>query len=156
MPPEEFKDVKEKIEVWMRARQIFIREKKSDDTDFQFEGKTETQVGIVIAKPKKLYNSVIVISKLELHPNHLAAFGRLNSKRKEEFIWDLKRDLIFAPATFMLEQSGDNLKSIQFAKEISFDELTEGRLIEAIDNVCRPLIWTVWVFIKRFGQPENS
>lgn len=92
MPPEEFKDVKEKIEVWMRARQIFIREKKSDDTDFQFEGKTETQVGIVIAKPKKLYNSVIVISKLELHPNHLAAFGRLNSKRKEEFIWDLKRD----------------------------------------------------------------
>jgi hypothetical protein len=155
MPLEETEEVKRKICEWMKGRGIFIREIESEETEFQFEGRTETQVGIVIVKPKKLYKSFVVISKLELHPDHLAKFDRLNSKKKAELVWDLKEDLIFVPATFTIEQSGDNLKSIQFAKEISFDELTEGRLIEAIDNVCRPLIWTAWAMVKRFGQPEN-
>jgi hypothetical protein len=156
MPSKDIEEVKEKVCEWMKGRGIFIRETESEETDFQLEGKTEVQVGITIVKPKKLYKSLIVISKLELHPGHFAKFDSLNSKKKAEFIWDLKKDLIFVPATFTIEQSGDNLKSIQFAKEISFDELTEGRLIEAVDSVCRPLIWTAWVFVKRFGQPENA
>ncbi|MDQ1317834.1 MAG: hypothetical protein QG588_1488 [Candidatus Poribacteria bacterium] len=155
MPQKEIEEVKGKIDTWMRGRGIFIREIESEETHFQFEGKTETQVGIIIAQPKKLYRSIVVISKLELHPKHLALLGGLNSKKRAEFIWGLKKDLIFAPATFTMEQSGSNLRSIQFAKEISFDELTDGRLIEAVDNVCRPLIWTAWVFVKKFGQPEE-
>jgi hypothetical protein len=153
--PENIDEVKRKVDEWMKGRGIFIREIESDETHFQFEGRTETKIGITIAQPKKLHKSVVVISKLELHPKHLETLSRLNPKKKAEFIWDLKRDLIFAPATFIMEQSGEDLKSIQFTKEISFDELTEGRLIEAVDNVCRPLIWTAWVFVRRFGQPEE-
>jgi hypothetical protein len=156
MPLEDFGEVKGRICEWMKGRGIFIQEIKSEETEFQFEGRTETQVGITIVKPKKLYKSFIVVSRLELHPDHLAKFDLLNSKKKAEFVWDLKKDFIFVPATFTIEQLGDNLKSIQFTKEISFDELTEGRLIEAVDNVCRPLIWTAWVLVKRFGQPENA
>jgi hypothetical protein len=156
MSQEKIEEVKTKIDEWMKGRKIFIRELESDETYFQFEGKTETQVGIVIAQPKKLFRSIVVISKLELHPKHLEALRRLNPKKKAEFIWDIKRDLIFAPATFTMEQSGDNLTSVQFTREISFDELTDGRLIEAVDNVCRPLIWTAWVFLRRFGKPEEE
>jgi hypothetical protein len=155
MPPENIEEVKTKIDEWMKGRNIFIREIDSDEAYFQFEGKTETQIGIVIAQPKKLFRSIVVISKLELHPKHLEALSRLNSKKKAEFIWDIKRDLIFAPATFTMEPYGDDLRSVQFAREISFDELTDGRLIEAVDNVCRPLIWTAWAFVRRFGKPEE-
>jgi hypothetical protein len=155
MPQEDIEDVKRRICEWMKGRGIFIREIKSEETLFQFEGRTETQVGIVVAQPKKLFRSIVVISKLEIHPNHQEALGRLNSKEKADFVWDLKKDLIFVPATFEMEPSTDNLKSIQFTKEISFDELTDGRLIEAVDNVCRPLIWTAWVFVKMFGKPEE-
>jgi hypothetical protein len=155
MPQVEIDEVKRKVDKWMRGREIFVKEIESEETHFQFEGRTETQVGIIIAQPKKLYRSIVVISKLELHPKHLEKLGRLNSKKKAEFIWDLRENLIFASATFTMEQLGDNLKSIQFAKEISFDELTEGRLIDAVDGVCRPLIWTAWVFVRRFGQPEE-
>ena len=152
---EDIEKVKTKIEEWMKGRKILIREIESPENKFQFEGRTETQVGIVIAQPKKLYKSIVVISKLELHPKHLEAIGHLNSKKKSEFIWDLKKDLIFAPATFIMDQSADNLRSIQFTREISFDELTEGRLIDAVDDVCRPLIWTAWVLVRKFRLPEE-
>ena len=156
MPVEDTEEAKRKIDEWMKGRKIFIREKESDEAHFQFEGLTETQIGITIAQPKKLFRSIVVISKLELHPKHQEALNRLNSKRKAEFIWDLKKDLIFAPATFIMEPSGEDLKSIQFMKEISFDELTEGRLIEAMDNVCRCLICVAWALVRKFGQPTEE
>jgi hypothetical protein len=156
MPIETDIEAKEKVFEWMNGRKIFVQEIKSEETNFQFEGKTETQIGIVITKPKKLFKSIAIISKIELHPKHIEALSRLNQKKKDDFLWDLKRDLIFAPATFTMEQSGKDLKSIQFAKEISFDELTDGRLIEAMDNVCRCIIWTAWVLVKKFGQPVEE
>lgn len=55
MPQKEIEEVKGKIDTWMRGRGIFIREIESEETHFQFEGKTETQVGIIIAQPKKNY-----------------------------------------------------------------------------------------------------
>lgn len=54
MPQKEIEEVKGKIDTWMRGRGIFIREIESEETHFQFEGKTETQVGIIIAQPKKI------------------------------------------------------------------------------------------------------
>ena len=39
-------------------------------------------------------------------------------------------------------------------KEISFDELTEGRLIEAMDQTCRGVIMTVWIFLNELGAVE--
>jgi hypothetical protein len=52
--------------------------------------------------------------------------------------------------------TGSNPQKMQFAKEISFDELTEGRLNEALDAVCRSTIWTIWTMIRKFGMPPEA
>jgi hypothetical protein len=45
-------------------------------------------------------------------------------------------------------------EAIQFMKEISFDELTDGRLIEAMEQTCRGIILVTWIFVKAFGTVE--
>jgi hypothetical protein len=50
----------------------------------------------------------------------------------------------------------DNPKSILFVKEISFDELTEGRLAQAADEVSRMVMWLSLVFLRRFGKPKED
>jgi hypothetical protein len=82
--------------------------------------------------------------------------SKLTPQERDDFLWDLKKELIFAPATFFMSPNINNPKTIQFAKEISFDELTEGRLIEAMDAVCRSTIWAIWMIIRRFGVPRES
>ncbi len=156
MSVNDVQEAKAKIGAWMKGRDLLTQEVDSEDNDFQFNGKTATQVGITILHPKNLFRSIIVISKIELDPKHKEDLNQLHADEKADFIWNLKRDLIFAPASFIMEPDGNNFESIQFGIEISFDELTEGKLIEAVDNVCRPLIWTVWVFLRKFGSPVEE
>ncbi|MGD0955042.1 MAG: DUF2299 family protein [Methanotrichaceae archaeon] len=145
-----------KVYDWMKGRNIFIRGIKSVDSIFQFEGKTETQIGFVITQPKSVPRSIIVVSNLEIPPRHFELMTKLPPREKDDFLWDLKEDLIFAPATFFMVPDLNSPKSIQFAKELSFDELSEGRLIEAMDAVCRSTIWTIWMLVRKFGQPEEE
>lgn len=156
MPVDDVGEVKRKVGEWMEGRGLSPQQVDSEDNDFQFNGKTEMQIGITILHPKKLFRSILVVSRIELHPAHKALLNELPPDEKADFIWNLKKDLIFAPVAFRMEPSGNEINSIQFTDEISFDEFTEGKLIKAIDNVCKPLIWTAWVFMKRFGQPEKE
>lgn len=156
MPIETAAEAKEKVRAWMEGRSIFIKETEADEVDFQLDGRTDTQIPLAIVLPKNLPKSVLVITKIKLHEMHANALNQLDPQEKADFIWNLKKDLIFAPATFTMEPSGTNLKEIQFTKEISFDELTDGRLINAMDSVCRCFIWTAWVFIKKFGTPVGD
>ena len=138
---------------WMKGRNLFLKASKSDEVEFQFTGKTETQVSFIITQVKKLPNALVVISNLEFIPIHFNALTKLSPKDKDDFLWSLKKELIFAPATFNMIPDGRNPKSIQFAKEIAFDELSEGRLHEALDAVCRSTIWTAWTIVRKFGEP---
>jgi len=153
MPIETTAEAKEKVREWMEGRGIFIKEIGSEEVQFQFEGRTDSQIPLAIIQPKNLLKSILVISKIELHESHADALNRLTPEDRADFIWDLKKDLIFAPAVFTMEPSAPDLKGIQFMKEISFDELTDGRLIDALDSVCRCFIWTAWVFVHKFGSP---
>jgi hypothetical protein len=141
---------------WMKSRNLFVKPLKSDDAIFQFEGITETQIGFMITQPKKLPRSIVLIANLEILPVHLEAMAKLAPQERSNFLWNLKKDLIFAPATFSMSPNLNSPKTIQFAKEVSFDELTEGRLIEAMDAVCRCTIWTIWTIIRNFGVPPGE
>jgi len=70
---------------------------------------------------------------------------------------ELKKGTHDHPPAFLFRPTGGPEvipESIQFMKEISFDELTEGRLIEAMDQTCRGVIMTVWIFLNELGAVE--
>ncbi|MDP0941403.1 DUF2299 family protein, partial [Klebsiella quasipneumoniae] len=85
-----------------------------------------------IIQPAGLERSLILVSKIEIHPQHLEKLQSMSSVERDEFLWNLKRDLMFAPPVFQTHplEDPDHPTAIEFIKEISFDELTEGRLID--------------------------
>lgn len=140
---------------WMKIRKFFVKAIKPDEGSFQFEGISGSKVGFIVVQPNDTPRSVIVVSNLKILPIHEEAMSKLPPQERDSFFWNLKRELIFAPATFFMHPNGSNTNMIQFAKEISFDELTEGRLFEAMDAICRSTVWTIWSLIRKFG-PEDK
>lgn len=140
---------------WMNGRNISIKAIKSDDVEFQFAGTTDDQFGFTVAQLKKLPRSVFMASNLEILPSHVEEMNKLTPEEKDTFLWALKKELFFAPATFHMMPDGTNPKTIQFAKEISFDELTEGRLIDAMDAIHRCFVWTASVLVRKLSLAQE-
>jgi hypothetical protein len=69
-------------------------------------------------------------------------------------LWNLQRDIVFAPPTYSFNpeyQKDGTFKGVQFTKEISYDELTEGKLGDAVIDVTRCVLWVIWTFRRAFG-----
>lgn len=157
MPVKTSEEAKKLIEEWMISRSLPIKEADRKDTIFQIESQTPNNIAFVVTQPRNFPRSIFVITKIEVHPVHLKALGSMNSKVRAEFIWELKKELVTLPPAFMFQSKSDPEtmpEAIQFMKEISFDELTEGRLIEAMEQTCRGIILVTWIFVKAFGTVE--
>ncbi|HOE46417.1 MAG TPA: DUF2299 family protein [Methanothrix soehngenii] len=150
-------EAKRLIKEWMVSRGLPAKEVDQKNTVFQIESKTPTDIVLVAIQSSTLPRSVFIITKIDIHPAHLEALKSVNPERRTQFLWELKKELASIPPAFLCQPIGsiDTVpESIQFMKEISFDELTEGRLIEAMDQTCRGIILTAWIFLKEFGAVE--
>ena len=157
MPVTTSEEAKKLIKEWMVTRSLPTKEADRKDTIFQIESLTPNNIAFVVAQPKMFPRSVFVIAKIEVHAVHLKALGLMDPKKRAEFIWEMKRELVTLPPAFMFQSKDDpetKPEAIQFIKEISFDELTEGKLIDAMDQTCRGIILVTWMFAKAFGTVE--
>jgi hypothetical protein len=134
---------------WMENRDVFIKETISETAYFRYEGKWENGVEFSIMQPKDMERIVGVLASCSI--------SFQNSKReaidlheREEFIMDLKETMLLHPI-FAFFEPNDNPDFVLFVKEISFDELTEGRLARATDEVTRMVMWLSLKFSRRFG-----
>lgn len=162
MPIPTSEEVKQIVIEWMKGRDIVLlpegtpKEIVPKGTIFQVNGRTNTGIGISIINPINLPKYIVATTKLGLHPQHKKGLNDLKPEEREAFIWDLKKDLIFIPASFSIQSTDQDVEAIQFIKEVAFDEISDGKLSEAMDNVCRPLIWTSWKLDRKFGDMEES
>jgi hypothetical protein len=154
MPVKTTEEASNLVKVWMEDRGFLTKETSYDSVHFQYEGHTENGISFSIAQPKRFKRIVLVISKLEFHPKHLESLKALDQTERDNFLWEIREKLVLSPPTFSFDQS-DIPTWIQFAKEISFDELTEGRLMDSLDNIVRGVILVSWMFGRKFGQPEE-
>ncbi|AET65317.1 hypothetical protein Mhar_1961 [Methanothrix harundinacea 6Ac] len=153
MPVETIEEARTLIHNWMADRGYFIKEGDFIGYRFEFIGKFGNDTHFSIIQPESLPRAVVVVSNVSVSAAHYDALSSMELKDREEFIWDLKREFIFLPSSFTFDPSFEQLgipKSIQFSKEISYDELTEGRLHEAVDYNSRCVLWVIWVFGKMF------
>jgi hypothetical protein len=151
-------EAKKVVNEWMKDRGFLRSEISNERAHFGYEGETDTGIRFSVIQPKDAARVLIVISKLDIHPQHLEKLNSMTPVERAEFLWNLKRDLIFAPPVFQIHpfEDPDNPTAIEFIKEISFDELTEGRLMEAMDNVHRCVLWVIWTLNKFLGQVRQE
>lgn len=147
-------------QTWMQEGGFFSKEilPCPDDLNFILEGVAPTGIPFLIIQPKQLKSAVVVIANVRITDSSFTSLSALKSDERDEFLWNLKRELMFAPPTFVFDPTFEETgipKAIQFSKEVYYDELTEGRIAEAVNYATRSALWVVWTFRRKFGAPAE-
>jgi hypothetical protein len=148
----------ELVQNWLDSRGFYDPAGSPDTIPNEFyfikAGKADNGIPFLVIQPKALAKTITVIANVTLGKEHFDAFIGLEPRSREEFLWNLQRDIIFAPTAYSFNQeykADGTFKGIQFTKEISYDELTRGKLASAVMDVTKCVLWVVWTFRRRFG-----
>lgn len=157
MPVENVDEAKHLVEKWIQDRKLStpsqqIPDESAEELNFGYNGKTETGLGFVVIQPKHATRVIIVASRLDLAKPHVDALGSMKARKLEDLMWELKKELVLSPASYLISPPTGIPKSIQFSQEISFDELTEGKLADALGSITKSMVLAILLFGKRFGQ----
>ncbi len=130
-------EAKQLIENWMKDRGLSVppqqeTDESNEELNFNYTGKTETGLGFLIVQPKHVPRTVIMVSRVDIAKSHVDALGSMKTRKFEDFIWELKKELVLDSTSFQILPPRGIPQSIQLSREISFDELTEGRLADAL------------------------
>ncbi len=130
-----------------------------EDLSFMLQGKGSNGMPFLIIQPKKLESAIVAIANVRVTESSFASLQAMGEADREEFLWNLRKELMFAPPNFSFDPSYEETgipKGFQFAKEVYYDELKEGRLAEAVDYAIRSALWVIWTFRRRFGAPQEA
>ena len=147
-------------QTWMENNRVFSREVLPCPGDFNFilEGTAVNGIPFIIAQPDHLATAIMAIVNVRVTDSSLASLNSMDETDRDEFLWNLQRELVFAPPNFAFDPDFEKTgipKGIQFSKEIYYDELTEGRLAEAVNYATRSALWVIWSFRRKFGLPSE-
>jgi len=156
MPVETAEVAKDFIKRWMQDRKVFTEEKTSEATLFHYIGTWVTGVNFSIQQPKNIPRAVGVTTRLLIASSHLEVLKNLSPQKNEEFFKRLTEKFLFISPTFNYGPTPEDKQWILFVKEITYDELTEGRLLDAVDQISRAAIWGSLVIIDILGEPKGE
>jgi hypothetical protein len=145
------------VEKWMDNRYPKKDFLASDLDNFRYAAETALGIGFSVHQPKGHVDFVLVRARIVFDPNHVSKISSLDAKAREEFLWELKEKLLFWPPHFEFEFDKSKIPTaIKFYAEISFDELTIGKLQDAINQITRCLLWVAWYIAHRFGIQDGE
>jgi len=144
------------VKRWMNDRKVFkndASDKSKETAYFSYEGASNIGINFTIQQPKNIVRVVGIATKIALDTKQLGALADLGEKR-DDFIKKLGDRLLFVNPTFVLGPKPEKTEWILFIKEISYDELTEGRLIDGVDQVNRAVILASSIITDDLGEPS--
>lgn len=157
MPANDATSAKKFVKDWMDHRKVFDIE--IDPTPgnlyFQFTGKSEGGIGFTVMQPKIWDTSVLVMAEVKIGEQHSKILESMRQKDREEFVFNLKKNIIFAPASYALDPTLETKgypQGIQFSKEICYDNLTEDRLSNSMRDVVSCVIYILELFKNELGE----
>lgn len=155
MPVETPEEASKFVRRWMNDRRVFQCDAsdKSKEAFFSYEGASGNGINFAIQQPKNMVRVVGVTTKILFDQQQLNDLG---PEKCDKFFKNLGKSLLFVNPTFTPGPKLETPEWLLFIKEISYDELTEGRLIDAVDQVCRAVIFASSLIIDELGEPKTE
>ena len=155
MPLEDTDKARQIIKKWMEDSGVFDDEAGPEEELFHYHGNGEFGVHYCVVQPDKTKRIIGIVSGSSAIEDYKRILENLDLKEREEFFIDIKKELLSMPIWFSFE-SEDNPGSIMIVKELSVDEITEARLMEATNLICRAVTIVSLMFQKKFGEPKEE
>lgn len=148
------------IKAWMKQRAITEGTETTPTPAgvfFQFIGKDATGIPFLIIQPESWRETILVVSEVIITDDRVKSIESMRPKDREGFLYNLRKDITFAPAQFSFDPTYDKTgipRSIQFSKEICYDGFTQDRLNEAVRDIVKCALFLIWTIRKEFGDPK--
>lgn len=151
------KDIDEmgkKIMEWLKEEEMYKESVINETIHFGFVAKNpNAPIGsFTVAQPKVREDLVLIVLTLEFGGDLFEKLRKMSSQEKIDFWTSFKLGIVFATPTFLLHPSEDAPKTIEFRREIYYDGLTKDRLMEAIRDLHRCLLYSNLKFIPLRGK----
>jgi len=144
------------VRKWMEDRKFFKNDMHKDSALFSYEGISAIGVAFAIQQPNDLVRVIGVTVRLLLDPKQQKALAGLEAKERDNFLKELRSRLLLLDPTYVLGPREDLIEWVLLVKEISYDELTEGRLLDAVDKMNRAVIFASSLITEKLGEPEEE
>lgn len=148
--------IKDQVQIWLSDVGIFRQKVPDDNTNFHFIINYPEDNVMDVIQPKQSPDLVVIGCATNVSPEHLEEMKKLSSKKREEFIWDLRFLINNQGVDFQLQHPNNILENFLITAEIFEDGLTKDRLISTIKSVFRAKIQCVWKIQREFGYAEEG
>lgn len=129
-----------------------------EDLNFMIQGKSPNNIPFLVFQPKNRERAIVALVNVTITDTSLKAINSMSETKRDEFLWNLRKELMFRPPNFAFDPDYEKTgipKGIQFHNEVYYDELTEGKLAEAVNYTVRSALWVIWSF-KRIHPPATE
>jgi hypothetical protein len=154
MSSERIKETKERILTWLKEEAFSPEEKVDPQAYFNISSKIGN-LGCNISQDVQHIDSFFVAANIVLLEEQLVLLREMDDKKRKEFFWDLRMSLLRNNeiGDFQIKPNPPEDTQAVFisSKRVYYDDLTKGRLIDAIHVVLRACIMVVWMLQQYAG-----
>lgn len=150
-------DISGKVKGWMEKEGILKEEIEDENAEFHFAGEfpPESNQNIEVIKPRDK-EKVVIGSRISLSDEHFKALHSLPKKQRDDFLWQIRFDLLFRGPEFRMIPSASDFKSMEFTKTLYPEELIKSKFMLELREIFRCKLYLVWRMSQMVTGKDES
>lgn len=141
-----------KVEELCLEEGITLRKVHNAMASFQLNLQFPTpQSNINVVQPKGKDDLIVIGAVIEIAEPHKQSLRALDSKKREEFIWNLRLTLAKGNVEFELRHPDNILEFVRVHKFLYEDGFSKNAFMNALFDVNRSKLLVIWFIQKEFG-----
>lgn len=141
-----------KVEELCLEEGIALRKVHNDMATFQLNLQFPTpQSNINVIQPKGKKDMILIGAVIEIAEPHRQSLRALDTKKREEFIWNLRLLLAQGSVEFELRHPDNILEFVRVHRFLYEDGFSKSAFMNALFEVNRSKLLVIWFIQKEFG-----
>lgn len=131
---------------------ITLRKVHNDVANFQLNLQfPNPQSNINVFQPKGKNDMILIGAMIEIAESHKQRLRALDTKKREDFIWNLRLLLAQGSVEFELRHPDNILEFVRVHKFLYEDGFSKNAFMNALFDVNRGKLLVIWFIQKEFG-----
>ena len=135
-------DVEKKIWQWLSEEGWQLTSETRPDFRFVVVADDGSGKKLIISQHTQKPDRVAVEGIVSVSDDHAEKIAALPSRRRQEFLWDLRFDLLATDVEF--SGLGEPLQRVNLAQPIFYDALTKDTFMQRVSEVKKALLLVLW------------
>ena len=148
--------IENKVQKWLSDEGLFRQKVSDENTNFHFVINYPEGHVLDVIQPKGKEDMVLVACATNVSPEHQTEIKKLSSKKRENFIWDIRFLLNNQFVDFQIQHPDNILQNFVITEEIFEDGLNKDRLISTVKKIFRAKLQGIWKIQMEFGMGGNG